>query len=482
MNARTPRASDADGLARWLRDVELLHTRAQRGLRVEVVHDLRVAIRRCRSLAQGLKEIDDDSGAAQWKELADVGRPLFQGLGDLRDAQVMHEHAGKLLLGDAAHDDVLAALGKRIAATKQSARAALAAFDPARWRAAADGLPARALRLLSERPLFDHLGLRRFYEAKQLHQSAMRSGGASALHELRIGIKKLRYTVENFLPDAHQQIGKVAKKLQEVLGDIHDLDVLVSFLGSEHVHLHSDDRSRAASAVRRVRDLQVLAYRALTVGPDSAWPKLRAAFITEPDAIARAHTALIERKASARIDAAAARALQRSSFVLLHALQGELRPLREPRARALLRRACSSGLVDGGGKGARRFVEALPVAVGFSERERALLACVARAALERAPAGDDKRVLALLPSDRPLAIAAGALLHFAAALVPAAPFVLRKRNDMIIVEASGPLSSTPADARALAEKRAPLEALLEVPLWTKARALRFPPSPADSPA
>ncbi len=526
----------ADGLGRWIGDVVLLHAKSKRALRVEVVHDLRVAIRRCRSLAQGLREIDDDKGAERWRTLSDAGRALFQGLGDLRDAQVMREHAERLLADDPSRGDVLTALDRRIAQTKEGARTAVLEFNPTAWRAAAAGLPARADALLQQRALFDHLGLRRFFEARELHQSAMRSRGSTALHDLRIGVKKLRYTVENFLPDAHASIGKLLKKMQEVLGDLHDLDVLVAFLASEHIALHSNDRSRAATVVRTERDQKVAAYRALTMAPVptvepvpetapvtvtvtepapslvvdapivtipranavGAWSRIRAAFV-EGRAVDRAHDALIARRASSRSPAVPARALLRASFELLRAFHDDVRALGDARAPTLVRRACACAYVDGGGKAARTFADDLPIAVGFSDRDRALLAVVARAPPDRVPALDDKRVLALPLRDRALAVAVGALLHLAAALVPAAPFVVRKGRDVVVLDATKPLgapranmanvattattattarrtatmattvhSSTIDAARDFALRRAPFEALLGVPLWSKA--------------
>ena len=59
----------------------------------ETVHDLRVAIRRCRSLAAVMEEIDPDSA---WPEMRKVARKLFRGLGAVRDAQVMEEWIKKL--------------------------------------------------------------------------------------------------------------------------------------------------------------------------------------------------------------------------------------------------------------------------------------------------------------------------------------------------------------------------------------------------
>src|SRR5262252_729732 len=57
------------------------------------VHDLRVALRRCRSMADGLMAIDPDPN---WKAMKKAGKRLFQRLGDLRDVQIMMEWIEKL--------------------------------------------------------------------------------------------------------------------------------------------------------------------------------------------------------------------------------------------------------------------------------------------------------------------------------------------------------------------------------------------------
>jgi CHAD domain-containing protein len=67
--------------------------RAAAGFDAEAVHDLRVALRRCRSLADGLMAIDPDSS---WKDMKKAGRKLFRALGELRDMQVMQEWIEKL--------------------------------------------------------------------------------------------------------------------------------------------------------------------------------------------------------------------------------------------------------------------------------------------------------------------------------------------------------------------------------------------------
>ncbi len=67
--------------------------RAEAGFEADPVHDLRVALRRCRSLADGLMALDPDPS---WKQMKKAGKKLFRALGDLRDMQVMEEWLEKL--------------------------------------------------------------------------------------------------------------------------------------------------------------------------------------------------------------------------------------------------------------------------------------------------------------------------------------------------------------------------------------------------
>src|SRR5215471_11007977 len=60
---------------------------------MDAVHDLRVAIRRCRSVAAAIEEIDPDPA---WPAMRKAARKLFRALGALRDAQVMNEWVKKL--------------------------------------------------------------------------------------------------------------------------------------------------------------------------------------------------------------------------------------------------------------------------------------------------------------------------------------------------------------------------------------------------
>lgn len=71
------------------------------------------------------------------------------------------------------------------------------------------------------------------------------SAATTELHELRIAVKRLRYALEMFGPCFHgsKPILRTLSDLQEVLGTIHDLDVLADVL-----------RQRLASLDRRLED------------------------------------------------------------------------------------------------------------------------------------------------------------------------------------------------------------------------------------
>src|SRR5690348_8236005 len=81
-NVRTPHRS----LSHWMnRVLEELHSLPSSN-DPDAVHDLRVALRRCRSLAAVIEEVDPDRS---WQSMRKVARRLFRSLGELRDVQVM---------------------------------------------------------------------------------------------------------------------------------------------------------------------------------------------------------------------------------------------------------------------------------------------------------------------------------------------------------------------------------------------------------
>ena len=74
--------------------------------------------------------------------------------------------------------------------------------------------------------MFQRLAQTRASEAAELSSGLAKAWSRVAWHRLRIGLKQFRYTVENFLPERYEIWHSELKSLQDLLGEIHDLDVL----------------------------------------------------------------------------------------------------------------------------------------------------------------------------------------------------------------------------------------------------------------
>jgi len=311
--------TNTTGLRYWMLRVLEECDRAAAGFHADPVHDLRVALRRCRSMADGMMALDPDSA---WKDLKKAGKKVFRSLGDLRDTQIMMEWIEKLAptvphldvaralpstssgqalpahpesnsnptttdasaassdtpeepVQDPAHA-LLAILRQRETVQKHAARATLDQFDRKQWRHWSKSLPLRAARIRLGSPVFKHLALERWTTARELHTLAMRNRSQVALHTLRIGIKRFRYIVENFLPAEHKLWSNDLKHMQDLLGEIHDLDVLWATAISCRVFHDQESRRGWHERIAEERTKRINEYRGRTVGPDSLWNLWRA--------------------------------------------------------------------------------------------------------------------------------------------------------------------------------------------------------------
>jgi CHAD domain-containing protein/HD superfamily phosphodiesterase len=293
------RAKKTTGLRYWMVRVleECDHVAAD--FSPDPVHDLRVCLRRCRSMADGLNALDPDPN---WKAMRKAGKRLFQRLGALRDIQVMMEWIEKLGLNEAAVERaplpallpsqpnnesisnadpaaqaLLRILAAREAEQKLEAHAALEEFDHKHWRQWTRSLPARAAHVRLGSALFKHLALERWTQARELHHRALRNRSQTAFHSLRIGIKRFRYIVENFLPIEHKAWSNDLKEVQDLLGEVHDLDVLWATAISCHIFPDADSRRLWHERILYERNQRIERYRQKMVGPDSLWQAWRAA-------------------------------------------------------------------------------------------------------------------------------------------------------------------------------------------------------------
>jgi len=309
----TARAKKTTGLRYWMLRVSEECDHVAADFSPDPVHDLRVSLRRCRSLADGLYALDPDPN---WKAMRKAGKRLFQRLGALRDIQIMMEWIEKLgpvqssveraplrqaqgrlspaklaseqnlesipgaewqATGDPAAQALLKILAAREQEQKLEAHAALEEFDRKQWRQWTRSLPARAARVRLGSALFKHLALERWTEARELHNRALRNRSQAAFHSLRIGIKRFRYIVENFLPAEHKAWSNDLKEMQDVLGEVHDLDVLWATATSCHVFPDHDSRARWHERILSERATRIEGYRRKMIGPASLWQVWRAA-------------------------------------------------------------------------------------------------------------------------------------------------------------------------------------------------------------
>ncbi|GAC1429046.1 MAG: hypothetical protein NVS9B5_06260 [Terriglobales bacterium] len=237
------------------------------------VHDLRVALRRCRSVADAFMAIDPDRC---WKQMKKAGKRIFGPLGDLRDVQVMMEWLKKFSgANDSETSAFVAILAEREIRLKEQAARALQELDRKSWAKWSTTLPRRANRIKKGSAIFKHLALERYTEAYRLHQLALRNRSKVAFHNLRIGVKRFRYVVENFLPDQHQAWSRDLKHVQDLLGEVHDFDVLCASALQSNIFSSPDSRSRWEFRISEERKLRINEYREKMLGKFSPWQAWR---------------------------------------------------------------------------------------------------------------------------------------------------------------------------------------------------------------
>jgi CHAD domain-containing protein len=251
-------AKKKSGLAFWMQRVLEECGHAGIAFAPDPVHDLRVALRRCCSMADGIAAIDPDP---DWKAMKKAGKRLFRRLGELRDLHVMQEWVQRLGGPDDPVTPVwLQSIGAREPQLKAEAVQGLAEFDHKQWLRWSRSLPRRMARFRSGSQIFRHLALERWTDAHRLQQIVLRHGSPDGLHRLRIRIKRFRYIVENFLPEQHDAWSEDLKEMQDVLGEVHDLDVLWPTAVAANVFPDSDASSRWQKRISEERARRIETY------------------------------------------------------------------------------------------------------------------------------------------------------------------------------------------------------------------------------
>jgi CHAD domain-containing protein len=235
----------------------------------DAVHDLRVAIRRCRSVGAAMEEVDPDPA---WPAMRKVARKLFRGLGALRDAQVMGEWVRKLAPEtDPVRTHMQNAFESNEPSLRENALRVADKFDQKSWKRLERALRQRSRLVPVGSLAAECLGLERFETARDLHAKALRTEKPKPWHAMRIGLKRFRYTVESLLPEHYAAWSDNLKRLQDMLGEVHDLDVLAELVRKSDFLETEDSLKLWQEIIGRERNERIETYRQLTLGKTSLW-------------------------------------------------------------------------------------------------------------------------------------------------------------------------------------------------------------------
>lgn len=267
-------AAKPTALEEWMNRVADRAAKVPRGFDVDDIHDLRVAIRRCRTMADALSEVNPSAG---WRKLKKATGAVFRALGELRDAQVMVTWVKQFgPARDPVRRHMLRLLARREKDCREAAAEALDAFDRKDWRKLTRKLAPKARFFPLESVVFQRLALARLHHAAELYRQARRKRSSAGWHRLRIAIKRFRYVVDNFLPRRYEAWSDDLKRVQDLLGEMHDLDVLRAAARREAASL---DASAIDAFVRKIdgeRKSRLSELNLKLCGPQSLWLTWRA--------------------------------------------------------------------------------------------------------------------------------------------------------------------------------------------------------------
>lgn len=258
--------SDAFAAVAWenLRQIQANEEGALLGKDPEFLHQMRVALRRLRSTFSAFSRALPPDADANVK--ADL-RWLGSRLGPARDWDVFVTEtlpAVRAATGDSAgFQPLVTAVGRRRSASHREVRRALrsrrypqvmlklSCWLAARsWHEGAD--EEQLARLATPVRAYAQAELERRYERVRRRGRKLAELDAPARHELRIAIKKLRYSVEFFTPlfnaEATRALRTRLARLQDILGTMNDAVTLKRLLSE----IHADTKAIGMAEARGV--------------------------------------------------------------------------------------------------------------------------------------------------------------------------------------------------------------------------------------
>jgi CHAD domain-containing protein len=364
-------------------------------------------------------------GHRTWQAMQQLPRGLFRALGALRDLHVLEDWVKRL----ASADDPLRArllkvLEDRQAGPHDQVLRAVRKFDQQRWERLARTAPTRA-RLVSPNSLTAQcLAVERYDEFRRLHARAVRTEAPAPWHALRVGLKRFRYAVETLLPERSAVWDEGLARTQGLLGEIHDLDVLRSWIVQESDGIDAAAAESLRHAIATMRRDCLEQYRQATRG-DGSLLREWGAGLPRGKAI-HAATAARLRTTARTMDPHPRRTAAISRFALALfdglATSGVASRFRNDALRTVLRTAGQLHAIRWGGrhrprrKAARDFLRAVPVPLGWTSDDWDLVTHVVRYQRGAEPAARHKHFAQLSPEQHDRVRSLAGVLRLARAL------------------------------------------------------------------
>jgi CHAD domain-containing protein len=192
------------------------------------VHDLRVTIRRTRTLLEIGREV---FGGFYADEVRRALTELQRATGALRDEEVLLEIVASLPLHTTDLSGWIAARRRREKRLRSAVRSLVRRDGLAQARALLAALLTFRVKASRDKRLVKFA--RRAVEGAQreVERRSAPSEHARALHRLRVSYKRLRYTAETFAdvlpPELSGALARSAAGFQRRIGEVHDVDVAV---------------------------------------------------------------------------------------------------------------------------------------------------------------------------------------------------------------------------------------------------------------
>jgi CHAD domain-containing protein len=264
-----PISAKNDALEKWMERVLRRVQKVRKTWNTAGVHDLRVALRKCRTMADALTDTNPSPG---WNKLKRSSKRVFHTLGELRDIQVEQEWVKKLLpVATEARTQLLKRLRVLESGRLQEAQKELDRFDRKEWRKLSRKLRTKADMFPVGSVVFQRLALMKLNDAVELYRQARKRKSGVAWHRVRIAIKRFRYIVENFLPQHYEAWARDLKETQDLLGEMHDLDVFRTYIRRHARELEPQAVASWLEQIRLARAERLEKFLAKTNGKESLW-------------------------------------------------------------------------------------------------------------------------------------------------------------------------------------------------------------------